>query len=94
MVITKVLDENDVIEVERYGYEYEARKSVIAEMLAQDMDISTTAFNNYQKELVKYKALFENEKKEIENKYVKDVPNWTNWNLDYKSRVLSITVGE
>jgi len=94
MIITKVLDEEIVANVERYAYEYEARKSVISEMLSQDMDTSTKAFNDYQKELVKYKALFEAEKKEIENNFVAEVENWRNWNLDYKTRTLTITVGD
>ena len=83
MAITKILDEEVVTNIERYAYEFEARKNVIAEMLSQDMDTSTTAFENYQHELVKYKILFENIKKEIEENFVKDVEGWVNWNLDY-----------
>jgi len=48
MIVTKVLTEEDTIDVERYAYEFEARKSVIAEMLSQNMDTSTIAFNTYQ----------------------------------------------
>lgn len=95
MVITKILDEEIVTNVERYAYEFEARKSVISEMLSQDMDTSTLAFETYQHELVKYKVLFENAKKEIEENFVKDVEGWINWSLDYNSRVLTIvTKGE
>lgn len=92
MIITKILDEEVVTNVERYAYEFEARKSVISEMLSQDMDISTSAFETYQHELVKYKLLFENAKKEIEENFVKDVENWIDWSLDYNSHVLTITV--
>lgn len=94
MVITKIVDEEKVANVERYAYEFEARKSVVSEMLAQNMDTSTTSFAEYQKELVKYKVLFENAKKEVENEYVVDVDGWRNWNLDYKTRTLTITVGD
>lgn len=90
MVITKVLDEETVTNVERYSYEFEARKNVITEMLSQDMDTSTMAFENYQHELIKYKVLFENAKKEIEENFVKDVEGWVNWSLDYNSHILTI----
>ena len=90
MTITKILDKDVIFDVERYSYEFEARKSIIMEMLAQDMDTSTAAFKNYQKELVEYKTLFEKAKKVIEDNFVIDVKGWTTWNLDYGSRTLTI----
>lgn len=92
MIITKILDEDSVLNVERYAYEYEARKGVITEMLSQNMDTSTLAFDTYQRELVKYKILFENAKKQIEENFVKEIKGWTNWSLDYNSRILTVTV--
>lgn len=92
MIITKILDEESVVNVERYAYEFEARKSVIAEMLSQNMDTSTAAFDTYQHEMTKYKVLYETAKKEFENKFVADVEGWTNWELNYGTRTLSITV--
>lgn len=90
--IKKVLEEEVVTTVEKYAYEFEARKNVITEMLSLDMDITTPAFEAYQKELVKYKVLYENAKKGVEDNYVKDVEGWTTWNLDYGTRVLTIKV--
>lgn len=94
MVITKLLDEETVANVERYAYEYEARKSVISEMLSQNMDISTEAFEKYQKEMVKFKVLFENAKQEVENTFVKDIENWKDWHLDYTSKILTVNIGD
>ena len=90
--IKKVLGEEVVTTIEKYSYEFEARKSVITEMISQDMDINTPAFEKYQKELVKYKVLYETAKKEIENTYVADIEGWTNWTLDYGTRVLTIKI--
>lgn len=90
-MIVKTLDAEVVAKVESLAYEFEARKSVVTEMLAQDMDTSTDAFARYQAELVKYKAAFEAAKKEIEDQFVADVKGWTNWNLDYASRTLTIS---
>lgn len=91
-IITKVLDENCVANIERYAYEVEARKSVITEMLAQNMDVTTDAFSKYQSELVRYKSMFEAAKKEIEAQYVVPVAGWKSWTLDYASRTLTIVV--
>ena len=92
--ITKTLDAEIVANVERYAYELEARKTVITEMLAMNMDISTDAFAKYQAELVRYKAMFEEAKKEIEKQYVADVPGSVKWELDYASCELTITVDD
>lgn len=92
--ITKTLDAEVVANVERYSYELEARKTVIAEMLSMNMDTSTDAFAKYQAELVRYKAMFEEAKKEIEKQYVADVPGSVKWSLDYTTRELTITVDE
>lgn len=92
--ITKVLDEAAVNQVEALGYEVEARKSVISEMLAQNMDTSTAAFASYQKELVTYMAQFEEAKRSIAAAYVDSIPGAVNWNLDYASRTLTINVQE
>lgn len=92
--ITKTLDAEIVANVERYAYELEARKTVITEMLAMNMDISTDAFAKYQAELVRYKAMFEEAKKEIEKQHVADVPGSVKWELDYSSCELTITVDD
>ena len=91
-IITKILDEAVVANVERISYELEARKTVIAEMLAMNMDTSTDAFAKYQAELVRYKAMFEEAKSAIEQQYVSDVPGAQKWALDYGTRTLTITV--
>lgn len=92
--ITKTLDAEVVANVERISYELEARKTVIAEMLSMNMDISTDAFAKYQAELVRYKAMFEEAKRAIEQQYVSDVPGKQKWALDYSSCVLTITVDD
>lgn len=92
--ITKILDAEVVANVERISYELEARKNIITEMLAMNMDISTDAFARYQAELVRYKVMFEEAKREIEKQYVADVPGGVKWSLDYATRVLTITVDD
>lgn len=93
-IITKTLNAETVANVERISYELEARKAVITEMLALNMDITTDAFAKYQAELVRYKAMFEEAKREIAQQYVDDVPGAQRWELDYKSCVLTITVDD
>lgn len=92
--VTKTLDAETVANLERISYELEARKTVIAEMIALNMDITTEAFAKYQAELVRYKAMFETAKLEIERQYVDDVPGKQRWTLDYASRLLTITVND
>lgn len=90
--IEKVLDAAAVTALERISYEMEARKSVVAEMLAQNMDTGTEAFARYQKELVSYTVQYETAKREIQKQYVDPVPGAVRWSLDYETAVLSITV--
>lgn len=92
--ITKTLDAEVVANIERYSYELEARKGVIADMLAMNMDTDTDAFSKYQSELVRYKIMFEEAKKEIEKQYVADIPGHVKWTLDYSSRELTISVND
>lgn len=91
-IIKKNLPEDVVNAIEAVSYELEARKDVIAAMLDRNADISTDAFNAYQKELVEFKVKFETLKKEIQKEFVDDVPSAVHWDLDYATRELSITV--
>ena len=90
--ITKTLNEEVVSKIESLAFEVEARKSVIAEMLSLNMDVTTDAFSKYQSELVRFKAQFETAKKAIETEYVAPIPGWKNWNLDYATRTLTVQV--
>lgn len=91
-IIEKTLDQAVVTAIERVGYELEARKSVVAEMLAQNMDTSTEAFARYQKELVSFTVQYETAKKALQKEYVDPIPGAVRWSLDYETCVLSITV--
>ena len=90
--ITKKLDDEIVATLESLSYELEARKSVVAEMLSQNMDISTDAFVKYQAELVQYKAKYETAKSEIQKKFVDCVAGARRWELDYATKVLTIQI--
>lgn len=92
--ITKILDAEVVANVERISYELEARKNIITEMLAMNMDISTDAFARYQAELVRYKVMFEEAKREIEKQYVADIPGRQSWTLDYDTRTLTVNADD
>lgn len=92
--ITITPDSEACAMLERLSYEIEARKSVIAEMLAQNMDIGTEAFVKYQSELVKLKAQFETAKKEFQAAYVDTIPGAQRWNLEYASCTLTVEVQE
>lgn len=92
--IVKKLSPEVVADIERISYELEARKTIITEMISMDMDITTDAFAKYQGELVAYKVMFEEAKKEIERQYVADIPGSQKWQLDYSTCELTITVDE
>lgn len=92
--IVKTLDAEVVASVERISFELEARRSIIMEMLAQNMDTSTEAFNKYQAETVRYTAMFEEAKREIAKQYVDVVQGSQKWTLDYASCTLTITVDD
>jgi hypothetical protein len=84
--ITYTVAQDLVAPLEAAGYELEARKEIIKEMLALDMDTETEAFSRYQRELVEYKTKFELLKAEFETNVVKALwPNAVRWNLQYSS---------
>ena len=86
------IDPQVVANLESLSYEAEARKSVITEMLAQNMDTSTDAFNKYQGEMTRFKAQFEQAKHLFQKQYVDSILGAVNWTLDYASCELSVTV--
>lgn len=92
----KVIKVEDAIidEIEALGYEYETRKSVVAEMLSADMNTDTKAFETYQRELLEYKVKFEQAKREFQKMYVDPVEGATSWNLNYADKEVTITLGE
>jgi len=93
-IITITPDSEACTLLERLSYEIEARKTVIAEMLAQNMDTGTEAFTKYQGDLCRFKAQFDTAKKEFQSAYVDTIPGAQRWNLDYASGVLTVEVEE
>jgi len=92
--VTITVDTEACALLERLSYEIEARKTVISEMLAQNMDIETEAFRKYQGDLVKYKTQFETAKKEFQAAYVDTIPGAQRWNLEYANCTLTVEVQE
>lgn len=92
--VTFEIPEEIVSKLEALSFEIEARKSVIAEMLAQNMDISTDAFAKYQKELVEFNVMFETLKGEVTEQYADKVEGGQRWTIDYKSRLMTVTVAQ
>lgn len=85
------LGEDVVNKIAALAYEVQARKSVVAEMLAQNMDTSTSAFLRYQKELGEYTAMYELAKNELQHNYVDTIDGAESWSLDFNSCVLTVT---
>lgn len=85
-----IIDDAVIDEIEMLGYEYESRKSVVAEMLSSNMNTNTDSFKKYEREMLEFKIQFEQAKKEIEKIYVNPVENGSHWNLDYESKTLTI----
>ena len=88
------VDEAVSAKLEALSYEIQARRSVVSEMLAQNMDTDTKACERYQKELVEYPVAYETAKRELQKMYVDGIENAERWNLDFQTRTLTVTVSD
>lgn len=90
--IEVTIDQDIVNQLEALNYEVQARKSVVAEMLAQNMDIGTSSFEKYQRELVEFTVQYEAAKNELQKQYVDSIDGAERWNLDFNSGILTVTL--
>lgn len=93
---TIIVPEDRCIEMARLGSEVDSRKNLIAFMISNDMNTTSTQFNRYQTEYNNYFSQYEEKKRAIENEFVKPIIGSAvvNWNLDFFSHELTITYKE
>lgn len=98
MLLTKcfTVPEETTNYIERLAREVEGAKSIIAFMLANDMQTNTDSFKQYKAEYDDANAAYDIAKTELQNKYIpqelmdRDGKN-ISWNLDYATSKLTVT---
>ena len=98
--ITVNVPERTVNEIERASFEVSSRRGVIDRYLEKHMNdvdgsaINSKPFNHFMSLLTEAEAHFELAKQEIEDVYVPALvkEHSYEWNLDYKSKILTITI--
>lgn len=94
------INEEMVNLLERISFELEGQKRVIKELITENADnprfMENQAFIAFNKRYEEKNAEYEIAKQEVQDTYVPaalvqpDTKNYTEWNLDYKTQVLTI----
>lgn len=88
-----MVSEEDRNMVQRADVEMSSRRDIIAFMITTNMDISTSRFNDYQKDYSDKYYAFESAKQHIQDKYLNGL-NAGDWTLDYNTCELIYSVKE
>ena len=88
-----MVSEEDRNMVQRADVEMSSRRDIIAFMITNNMDISTSRFNDYQKDYSDKYYAFESAKQHIQDKYLNGL-NAGDWTLDYNTCELIYSVKE
>lgn len=90
------IDEALATYIESLQYEVNARRDIISFMLERDMDTSSKAFEQYQKEYNELFVQYTTAKDELEKRFV--IPavgdQRVGWNLDFATKEVTITAKE
>lgn len=98
--ITVLVDQQDINEVQRAGFEVDGRRGVIDRYLEKHMnDVDESAINSkpfihFMSLLCESEAHYELAKQRLEENYIPDFlkGHSYNWNLDYATKEMTITV--
>lgn len=95
--IVFLIPENQVTKLQRFAYDYEARKNIIKEMINSNPDDASVmdgaTFQRYHEAFIKSSTDFEIAKGEIERLFVPEELKTTGlvtWNLDYSLAQITI----
>lgn len=90
------VSEIDRDNLQRLDYEYCAKRDIVVYMLNQNSDISMKNFDIFYKQYEQSFISFQLGKQNLEKKYIaNDIhPKVSDWNLNYDSCCLTITVKE
>lgn len=95
-ILTVEIPEEIVATVQKYDIERCARRDIIVYIMENNTNVSPERFAQYQKEYDDKYFAFEAAKSEIEKNYVRPLikDKAANWNLDYESHIITITLQE
>lgn len=90
------IDNQQMIDLlESLALETNSRKDVISFMLSNNMMLTDAkSFEKYHDEYQKFYKQYDTAKSEFQKMYVDTIPNAVNWNLDFASALLTVTVDE
>lgn len=80
--------------LEMYDYEYKCKSDIISNLIKQGIDINEPSFIAYQKDAVDVLRKFELTKQLVYDTFVAQVNNAVNWELEYSTGKLTITIEE
>lgn len=83
-----IISEEDRNNLQRAHAECESRMNIITYILQGNIKIDENRFLDYQKDYTEKYMIFETEKSNLEQKYLKNL-NYNNWNLNYSNCELS-----
>ncbi len=83
-----IIDETLCNKIEGLQYEVESRKDIITQILAGNFTVRGELFNQYQQEYKQFFIDYNKAKQEMLLQY--DVGNNVVWNLDFRTRTLTI----
>ena len=94
--LTIHITDEEVSNVQKCDIERCSRRDIITHIIQNGLTVNPERFDTYQKDYDEKYYAFENAKSEIEKKYVLPAVGGRrcDWNLDYNSNTLTITVME